>query len=155
MGRADRISGIFWVIFSLFVSYQSYKLGLGTLHQPGPGFLFFWTGIVVTVLSLMVILRTFGRLPAEEKAKSIFRKGSRSKPVFVLISILTYGLLMERIGFLAVTFLLFLFLLGVVERKKWVFTLIVSLVVTSASYWVFEVWLQSQLPKGIFEFLRF
>ncbi len=154
MGRADRISGIFWVIFSLFVSYQSYKLGLGTLHQPGPGFLFFWTGIVVAILSLTVILRAFGRICAGGKGKSIFRKGSRTKPVFVLISILIYGLLMERIGFIVVTLLLFIFLLGVVERKKWAFTFIVSLVVTAASYLVFEVWLQSQLPKGILEFLR-
>jgi putative tricarboxylic transport membrane protein len=155
MGRADRISGIFWLVFSLFVSFQSYTLGLGTLHQPGPGFLFFWTGIVVTILSMAIILRSFTRPPAGEKGKAIFRKGNITHPILVLISILIYGLLIERLGFIPVTLLLFIFLLGVVERKRWLFTLGVSVIVTAMSYLVFEVWLQSQLPKGILGFLRF
>jgi putative tricarboxylic transport membrane protein len=155
MARADRISGIFWLVFSLFVSYQSYLLGLGTLHQPGPGFLFFWTAIVVAVLSLMTVLRSFRKAAEEVKGKAIFGKGNLKKTVLVLISILVYGLLMERLGFLIVTLLFFVFLLGVVERKRWSLTLLVSLIVTGSAYLVFEVWLQSQLPKGILGFLRF
>jgi hypothetical protein len=37
MGKADRISGAFWLVFGLFISIESYRLGLGTLHKPGPG----------------------------------------------------------------------------------------------------------------------
>lgn len=155
MGRADRISGIFWVIFSLFISYQSYKLGLGTLHQPGPGFLFFWTGIAVAFLSLTVILRSLSKPSAEERGRLVFGTGNTTKTVLVLVSILIYGLLMERLGFLIVTLLFFIFLLGVVEKRKWSLTLFVGIIVTVMSYLVFEVWLQSQLPKGILGFLRF
>jgi len=155
LGKADRISGSFWLIFSLFVSYHSYKLGLGTLHQPGPGFLFFWTGIVVGILSLTIILRSFRKLPFDEVTDSIFGKGNITKIVLVLLSLFLYGLLMERVGFLILTLLLFLFLLGVIEKKRWPFTVLVSLIVTVISYLVFEVGLQSQLPKGLLEFLRF
>ena len=41
MERADRASGLFWFVFSLFITYESYKLGLGILHQPGAGLSFF------------------------------------------------------------------------------------------------------------------
>jgi putative tricarboxylic transport membrane protein len=155
MAKADRISGFFWLIFSLFVSYHSYKLGLGTLHRPGPGFLYFWTGIAVGILSLSIILRSFRKLPLDEATDSIFRKKNAAKIVLVLLSLFLYGLLIERVGFLILTLLLFLFLLGVIEKKRWSFTLLVSLIVTVISYLVFEVGLQSQLPKGPLEFLRF
>jgi putative tricarboxylic transport membrane protein len=155
MEKADRASGLFWLVFSLFVSYESYELGLGTLHQPGPGFLFFWTGIVTAILSLTVIVRSFRKRSPDKANGSVFARWNVTKIVLVLLSLFLYGLLMERLGFLIVTLLLFLFLLGIIEKKKWSFTILVTLIVTVASYLVFEIALQSQLPKGLLEVLRF
>jgi len=61
---------------------------------------------------------------------------------------------METVGFILMTLVLFIYLLGVIEKKKWVFTIFVSVIVTVIAYLVFEVWLQSQLPKGLLAFLR-
>ena len=155
MGKADRISGFFWLFFSVFGSYHSYKLGLGSLHQPGPGFLFFWTGIIVALLSASLIVRTFRRQTGGSEAASFPGRWRVSKVVFVLIALFVYALLMERLGFVIVTLLLFLFLLGIVEKKRWLFSVPVSFAVTILSYLVFEVALQSQLPKGLLEFLHF
>lgn len=154
MGKADRISGLFWLIFSLFFSYSAYKLGMGSLRQPGPGFFFFWTGIVVALLALSVIIKSFRKKAAEEEEGSLFGKSKVSKVFLVLLSLFLYALLMEWLGFAIVTLLLFLFLLGVIERKGWLFTVLVSLAVTGIAYLVFEAGLQSQLPKGLLEFLR-
>jgi putative tricarboxylic transport membrane protein len=155
MGKADRISGSFWFIFSVFISYESYKLGLGALRHPGPGFFFFWTGIVTAILSLIVILRSLKKRPGEEASPSIFGKWNRSKLALVLVFLFLYALLMEWLGFLIVTLLLFIFLLGVIEKKGWPFAVLVSLIVTALSYLIFEMALQSQLPKGLLEFLSF
>jgi putative tricarboxylic transport membrane protein len=155
MNKADRASGLFWFIFSMFISYESHKLGLGTLHQPGPGFLFFWTGIVTAILSLTIIVMSLKKRSPGEAEESGFESWKVTKIVPVLISLFLYALLMERIGFLIVTLLLFIFLLGVIEKKGWRFAVLVSLVITALSYTVFEVALQSQLPKGLLEFLRF
>jgi putative tricarboxylic transport membrane protein len=155
MGKADRISGCFWFLFCLFVVYESYRLGLGTIFQPGPGFLFFWTGIVVAILSLVVILRSFGAQPAEETKEAPTGKRTATQGILVLVALFLYAILMERLGFIIVTLLLFMFLLGVIEKKKWWFAILVSLAVTVLAYLVFETGLQSQLPKGLLEFLRF
>jgi putative tricarboxylic transport membrane protein len=155
MDKADRVSGLFWLIFSVFVSYASYKLGLGTLHQPGPGFLFFWTGIVTAILSFIVVLMSLRMRSPEEAQEPIFGKGRITKIILVLISLFLYALFMERLGFLIVTLLFFIFLLGVIEKKRWSFAVLVSLIVTAMSYLVFETGLQSQLPKGLLDFLRF
>ena len=155
MGKADRISGLFWLIFSLFFSYSAYHLGMGSLRQPGPGFFFFWAGVVVALLALSVIVKSFRKKAPDGEKGSIFGKSNVGKVCFVVISLFLYALLMERLGFPIVTLLLFLFLLGVIEKKGWVFAVLVSLAVTCIAYLVFEVGLQSQLPKGVLEFLRF
>jgi putative tricarboxylic transport membrane protein len=155
MGKADKISGFFWLLFSLFVSYESYRLGLGSVHQPGPGFFFFWTGIAVALLSVVVILRSFGTQAPEEEKEGPTGKRTTTKVILVLVALFLYAILMERLGFVIVTLLLFCFLLGVIEKKKWWFAILVSLAVTVLAYLLFEVGLQSQLPKGLLDFLRF
>jgi len=155
MSKADRISGSFWFIFSLIVSIESYRLGLGTLHQPGPGFLFFWTSIALGIMSLVILIRAVEKKRAREPEVSIFEKQNKTKIVFVLISLFLYALLMEKVGFILVTLLLFIFLLGVIEKKRWLFTIFASIAVTVVAYLIFEIWLKSQLPKGLLGFLRF
>lgn len=155
MGKADRISGIFWLVFAVFIGVQSYRLGLGTLHKPGPGFLFFWTGIILAIMSLIVLLRAWSGKKTEEPGISIFGTQNTRKILFVLISLFLYARFMETIGFIPVTLLLFVFLLGIIEKKKWFYTIFVSVAVTVAAYLIFETWLKSQLPKGLLDFLRF
>jgi hypothetical protein len=154
MGKADRISGIFGLLFSIFMSIQSSLLGLGTLHKPGPGFFYFWTSITLGLLSLVVLIRAWvGKEPGE--GEPIFKRGRLRKVFWVLLSAFLYVFFLERAGFIPVTLMLFLFLLGIIERKSWSLTVVVSVAVTVVAYLVFEVWLKSQLPKGILEFLRF
>jgi len=155
MGKADRISGLFWLLFSLFVSYESYRMGLGSVYQPGPGFLFFWTGIVVALLAVTVIVRSVTGLAPHEAKEATAGKRRAAKIVPVLVALFLYALLMEWLGFTIVTLLLFIFLLGFIEKKKWWFAILVSLAVTAGAYLLFEVGLQSQLPKGLLGFLSF
>jgi putative tricarboxylic transport membrane protein len=155
MGKYDRISGSFWLLFSLFITYESYRLGLGTVNQPGPGFLFFWTGIVIAILAITVIVKSFKKFSQEEVQDKAFGKSNVRKVVLVLAALFLYAFLMEWLGFFISTLLLFIFLLGVIEKKKWWFAVGVSVIVTVLSYLLFETGLQSQLPKGILEFLKF
>lgn len=151
--KADRISGFFWLFFSIFIAIEAKKLGLGTLHAPGPGFLYFWASIALGLMSIIILMRAWiGKINPEE---SIFGKQNLSKILLVLISVFLYAFFMEKLGFIPITLLLFIYLLGFIEKKKWYYTLFVSVIVTAAAYLVFEIWLKSQLPKGILEFLRF
>ena len=155
MGRADRISGVFWLLFAIFVSIESYRLGLGTLHRPGPGFLFFWAGIALGLMSIVILIRAWRSKKTGEPEASIFGKQNTQKIVLVLISLFLYAIFMETVGFILITLLLFIFLLGMIEKKRWLFAIFVSIVVTVAAYLIFEIWLKSQLPKGFLGFWRF
>lgn len=155
MGKADRISGIFWLIFSMVVSFESYNLGLGTLRKPGPGFFFFGTGIILGIMSLTIVIKSWKGKKIGAWRESVFGKLNITKIIPVLASLFLYALFMEKLGFLLITLLLFIFLLRIVEKKKWSLTIFVSLLVTVIAYLVFEIGLTSQLPKGVLDFLRF
>lgn len=153
MGKADRISGIFWLALAVFVGIESYRLGLGTLQQPGPGFLFFWAAIILGIMSLVIIIGAGRHKKAEESNYLTIQ--NIGKIILVLISVFLYAFLMEKLGFIAITCLFIIFLLGIVEKKGWVFTISTSVVVTALAYLLFETWLKSQLPKGFLESLKF
>ncbi len=155
MGKADVISGVFWFAFSAFVCYLSYNLGLGNVYQPGPGFFFFWTAVTTGVLSVAVIVRGFKMAAEEEKEAPVPRKVNLTKVVLVLAALFCYAMLLEWIGFIILTFLLFVFVLAFIEKKKWIYSVFIALVVTALAYLLFETALQSQLPKGLLESLRF
>jgi putative tricarboxylic transport membrane protein len=137
------------------VIIQSYHLGLGTLHKPGPGFLFFWVNIILGIMSLIVLIRAWAGKKEEGPQPAFFGGQNISKIVFVMISLFLYAIFMELVGFMLITLLFFIFILRIIEKKGWFYTLFVSIVVTVISYLIFETWLQSQLPKGLLGLLRF
>ena len=156
MSRADRYSASVWFLLSVFVSYQSYKLGMGSLHEPGPGFVFFWTAVVVGLLSLAVVVQSFvGKAGEEENEGRILTKTGAKKVTLVVIALFLYALLLERAGFVIVTLLLMMFLLRVIEKKPWWLTFLAGVTITVVAYLVFETALQSNLPKGLLEYMGF
>jgi hypothetical protein len=60
-----------------------------------------------------------------------------------------YILALNQLGFLISTFLLLSFLFRVKATYRLVNVIIMSLLITAASFFLFEVWLKVQLPKGI------
>jgi len=155
MRKDDQISGIFWLAFAVFVMIESYRLGLGTLHQPGPGFLFFWAAVILGIMSLIIYIRGWRNKKSEESEIHSLGKLNIGKIILVLASLFIYALLMEKLGFILITLLFFVFLLRIIEKKRWFFTILTSVVVTVLAYLLFETWLQSQLPKGLLELLKF
>ena len=109
--------------FRVFVSIESYRLGLGNLHQPGPGFLFFWTGVAMAILSIAVLVRAWTRRKAEDR-RPYLREGESFENHSVVLSLFLYAFFMERLGFIPITLLLFIFLLGMIEKKKWGLTIL-------------------------------
>ena len=144
MLKADRWIGFLFALFSLYVCVESVRLGLGTYHRPGPGFLSFLAGIILGVLSLALISLVLFR--STEKAQVWH---NRDQILMVFLAMLGFTLLLEWLGFILTAFLLIGFLLKVVERRGWGFSLGVALVVAGASYVVFDLWLRAQLPAGI------
>lgn len=146
MSKADRWIGLFFALFSAYVCAESLKLGLGTFHRPGPGFLSFHAGIVLGILSLALVSLGFFRNQEEGTSWK-----SWGRILLVILAIFGFTLLLEKLGFLPSAFLFICFLLRIVERRGWGFSVGVALLVAVASYVVFDVLLKAQLPAGLLE----
>jgi len=155
MDKGDLRSGIFWLIVSIFIIVQSYGLGLGALNHPGPGFLFFFTGIFLGILSLSLVGEAWRKRRAEGISQRIFEKVNIRKILFVMIGVFLYALLLEKVGFIVMTIALLVFIFGFIEKRGWLYTALASVMITSAAYLLFQAWLKTQLPRGILEFYRF
>ncbi|MBP1780116.1 MAG: hypothetical protein H6Q86_6127, partial [candidate division NC10 bacterium] len=62
MSTVDRIAWSVLCAFGVFVIYESLQIKYyGSDFGPGPGFFSFWLGVLVVVLSVIEIGRTFGK----------------------------------------------------------------------------------------------
>ena len=50
--KKEQISSIFLILFSVFICFFSYKLSIGSIHNPGAGFFPFYLGIILGLLSI-------------------------------------------------------------------------------------------------------
>jgi putative tricarboxylic transport membrane protein len=151
MGR-ERWGSLVWLGIGIVISVASYRLSVGTFRNPGPGFLPFITGAILTLLSLILFVQTRKPESGTDAGKPFFtNKGRAWKATLALIALLAYSLGMEYLGFLVSTTIFLAFLLGVVEPQKWYIVAFGSGLVVVASYTIFEILLKSPLPKGIFE----
>jgi putative tricarboxylic transport membrane protein len=144
MSKTDHWIGLFFAIFSTYICVESLRLGLGTFHRPGPGFMAFYCGIVLGVLSIILVSLKFLRNPEEGPSW-----GKWGKVIILVVAIFVFTLFLEKIGFLLSTFLFIFFVLKVVERRRWRFSVGVALLVAMASYVVFDILLEAQLPAGV------
>jgi putative tricarboxylic transport membrane protein len=149
MRRPDRWSGFFWLAFSILVCIEAYRLDIGSYRNPGTGFFPFWVGIVFGILSVLFLIQNFLKREKEEIA---FHEVDWRKVLLVMASLYAYALVLEKIGFIVSSFLLVAVLLKFVDNKKWHILILVGGVSALASYAIFELWLHSHLPKGIFGF---
>jgi len=151
--KPDRVSSIFWMAISAVIMYSSYKLKLGDLAHPGPGFLPFLAGLILCGLSMLVFLREGRSAQGEktERMRQLWEGMNWSKTVIVAGALLIYTLIFTRLGFLLSTILLLIFLLRAIEPVRWFAAVGGAIIAAFVSFAVFVLWLQVQLPRGILE----
>ena len=144
MINTDRWTGPFFILFSLYVCFESWRLGVGSFFRPGACFFPFYSSLLLGLLSLILGLLAFrGKV---EKAESWTDVGNT---VTVSLAVLGFALLLTWLGFVITTFLFIFFLLRAVERRGWLLSAGAALFISAAFYVVFGLWLKAQLPPGI------
>lgn len=150
MKRTYVIVNIFWLVLSTAVCVESWSLKVGGLHNPGPGFLPFYTAILLGLLALISLLQTLKE--SEGPASEIWGGIQFGKLAILLGTLFLYVFLLDRLGFLLGTFLLLLVLFRIVEPYSWKIVLFSSLLTTAATYFFFVILLESRLPRGLWGF---
>lgn len=149
MKTLDRTSSLFWLLVSVSVFLESLRLGIGTPQNPGMGFLTFGASGILGILSIILFLQASLR-KEKAKAQPLFA-GKLWKRILVILALLiAYSRVMPLLGYLISTFVLMAFLFWILERKRIVWVLVSSILITLITYFVFSKWLNCQFPDGVF-----
>ena len=149
MGRLDIYSSGFWLLLSIYIAVESYRLDLGNWHTPGPGYFSFGAALLLGVMSLSVFVKALLK-PSKGETLAVAPEEVRwQNVVLVLASMFFYVLLLNSVGFVLCTFLLLVFFLLGVSRQRFLTAILIASLVTIGSYIVFDILLNAQLPKGI------
>jgi len=147
--QKDLISSLFWLVIGVGVSYGGYDLELGTLHDPGSGFMFFWVGLLMMGLSLGIFIQALRKEGMAGELKTLWSGVQWKKVIYVLVALVLYAFAFQFLGFIVCTILLLIFLFKVVEPQRWSVAIFGAVLSALTTYLVFKIWLGTQLPQGI------
>ncbi len=147
------IGNILMILVGFYVAAGAVRLGVGSVNQPGAGFIFLWLAVILVGLAVIDLVTAV----IENKRKSVSRKplwkGFRwGKVILVLAGVSVYAVVLDILGFILSTFLVLLFLFKAVEPVKWRDAIIGSVLTISVVYAVFGIWLKVPFPSGIFAY---
>lgn len=150
MRKTYLLANLFWLAVALPAAVEAWRLHVGDVHRPGPGFLPFYAALLLGALALASLVQDLRT--ASGSAAHIWGGIGWGRILIMLASLFLYVALLERLGFLAATFLLLLVLFRLVEPYPWPRVLALSLVTMAAAYGFFVLLLDSRLPLGSWGF---
>jgi len=139
--RSDQVSGLMLVALAGYVGWMNRIYPLGTLQEPGPGYVPLLLAMFMGVIGLLVLLAggKSMRFSAME-----WRESKRALAILIACSVAAYAL--ERLGFRITMAALLVFFLGVMERRHPAKVAVVALGFAFIAYYVFAVLLRVPLP---------
>jgi putative tricarboxylic transport membrane protein len=124
--------------------FESAKLPLGTVRNPGQGFFPWWTSVVIVLLAIVLLAQVL----TSRSRTNRHAPGRIAKVTALLLVLGAYTFLLDFLGYLICTFFLVLFMLRATDPHRWPVALSMALLTAVGSYVVFAIWLSVPLPRG-------
>ena len=140
--QRDFGAGIMYVVIGLFFTIVATQYQMGTAAKMGPGYFPFYLGLLMTLLGLLVLVKSFGAKAAIESIP----KFNWRIIIQITGSVLLYGLLLPRLGFLVAVVVLVLVSASASKEFTWKGSLINAGFLVAFTYSVFVLGLKLQFP---------
>jgi putative tricarboxylic transport membrane protein len=145
--NSEFLGGVFWLGIGAYVIFAGRDMGLGGLHEPGPGFAFYWVGILMCALAASIIGQAL--LVGGPTLASLWAGTRWGKVLAVVVLLLVYGVAFEPVGFVVCTVALLLALMWFVDPVRWWVAILVAGGSTAGVWLALTKWLKIQLPAGV------
>lgn len=151
--RGDAAAGIVLLALALGYILEALRLpGVKYAVGPGPSFLPVLLGIALAVLSLALLMGAVLRATEPPAEPTTAGRGAAWRIGLILLALVGYTLLFERLGYVLSTALFLAFLLAAVEPQRWWVVVSVPVASSILSYLFFVRWLRVPFPKGFLGF---
>ena len=147
MRSADRVTAALLLAFAVAFSVGALKnyqwWGAG---GPGPAFLPFWLGLVMAILAVMMLTRSFKQ---KDAGPSWFPRGEGLRDMLVVLGVtILFVALLNVLGMVIGTALYLAVLIKSLGRHPWWVTLTIALGAAGFNWLVFVHWLRVPFPEG-------
>jgi putative tricarboxylic transport membrane protein len=139
--------GLFWLAIGAYVTWAGRDMGLGHVSEPGPGFAFYWIGMLMCGLSLAVIAQAV--VSGGPTLASLWTGTRWRKVLAVIVLLVGYGAGFSTLGFIPCTLALLLALMWFIDPAGRILGLVIAVVATFGVWWAMDRWLKIQLPAGL------
>jgi hypothetical protein len=143
----DQASGAALALAGAAIAWQSWQYPLGSVAAPGPGYLPFALGIALFACGALIVVAGGRSAPLDWR-----RFDDGPKGLAILAGLAFAALALERLGYRITIAIVLVYYLGVLERRPWVRTLVLTAVVALGSHYLFARVLRVPLPIGVFGF---
>jgi putative tricarboxylic transport membrane protein len=155
MKKSYIINDIVLILFSVFICIGSLRLkqGIGTLQGPGPGFMPFFAGMILGLLSLVDFISQWrSKEDPQRESAGVWASVRWKKLLPAVCFLFLYTALMERLGFSLSTLLYLLSFYRLAGVESWRINVLISIGTTVVFYVGFKILLECQLPRGFLGF---
>jgi putative tricarboxylic transport membrane protein len=146
-GRAaDAAASVFLLLLGTATCAGAWRLGLGDVHAPGPGFMPFAAAALLAAMAAVQLVRAAATARAAA-APAPFAGSRWGTLAIVLAALAGFGAVIGPLGFAVSTFLMLFVLFRLVARKGWWTALAAALLIAAAARVGFRA-LGLELPTG-------
>ena len=147
MGLREIISISFWLVIGVSVSLGALKLGLGSASHPSVGFMSFFAGLLLILLTVILAISEIRK--GKSGPPTAFSLTPNKNILIVICSLIFFALVLETLGYL-ISMGLFIFVLFKIKTpKKWGAPLAWSIGISSGTYLLFTIFLKCNFPRGL------
>ena len=141
--KSDQFSGLMLIALAIYVGWENRAYPLGTLQEPGPGYLPLLLVIFLGTLGLLIAL--WGLRSAPLAAMKWTESG---RAVVILLACGVAAFALERLGYRITVIALLIFFLGVLERRPPLAVALVALGFSFTSHYLVAELLHVPLPRS-------
>ena len=149
MIKADRVFAIIGLALSLWCYLESTKFHYMTEFTPGPGFMPFWVGVILAVLSCCLLYDTYRRKPSEKDHKKLLpEKHALFRVGLIMIMLFGVKFSMNILGFPLTLVVFTTAILAILEKYSILKSIGYGIAYSAVTWFIFEYILTMGFPKG-------
>lgn len=148
LNNSELWGGVVGLALGIFVVWAGLKLKIGSINDPGSGFVLFYTGLLMCVFAFTIIIAAVTE--GGPSVASLWAGTRWTKPLVVVVCLSAFAFLFEPLGFLLSSIPLLLLLLRVIDPVRWTLAVPLAVLVPLGVWFVLKRALLIQLPSGIF-----
>ena len=143
----ERVISIGILVFAMVYLAGSISLSVGTVAQPGPGFMPAGIAFGLLVAAGVNVYKAF-RMGKEKSEGAAWLK---VEPIGIAVILFIYPIILRPLNFIIATFIVLLILLRLMKFKSLLVSFLTALFATFISFYLFSNVLGVVLPTGFIE----